>query len=290
VPATIETDAARVAQIVRNLVGNALKFTAAGFVRVRARREAANEGGDRLLVEVEDSGIGIPVEAQQRIFEPFVQQDGSISRAFGGSGLGLAISSRFAALLHGSLDVESRAGEGSTFRLRLPMVESSGPLPFDALATGCIVRQASATDARGAARSRAGSQTTACAARVLVVDDTEPNRRLAARMLELMGHRVSTCASGVAALTTVEAECFDVVLMDVSMPGIDGLEATRRLRAREIDLGRERCWVIGFTAHATPSDADACRRSGMDDVLTKPYRARDLYEAIERAPRVVSRR
>jgi PAS domain S-box-containing protein len=278
IPEYVETDAARVAQIVRNLVGNALKFTAEGYVRVSARTERPTGGDARLLIEVADSGIGIPEEAQQRIFEPFVQQDGSISRAFGGTGLGLAISSRFAALLHGSLGLESRPGRGSTFTLRLPLVESSPSVFQQAAVTG---RHAVPKPTRTSGRYGPGRS--ARPLRVLVVDDTEPNRRLAQRMLETMGHVVSTCASGPAALEALDREPHDVVLMDVSMPGIDGLETTRRLRTIERETARARAWIVGFTAHATPADADACRASGMDDVLTKPYRSRDLYDAIERA-------
>lgn len=277
VPRVMDTDGARFAQILINLVGNAIKFTRAGGVRIDARRDAGPGSLSWLVVEVIDSGIGIAAEARRRIFDPFVQSDGSISRAFGGTGLGLAISKRLATLLEGRIELESEPGVGSTFRIRLPIPEAAfaGGAGSAAPAMGATgVHRALRPDALCSQRP----------ARILLVDDIESNRRVARRSLELMGHAVTECSSGQEALDLWERGGIDVVLMDVSMPGMDGLEATRRLRSRERERALGRVWIVGVTAHASEDYVEACQAAGMDEHLAKPYRRQQLFDLLEGRP------
>ena len=264
VPDRLLGDPGRLRQILLNLVGNAVKFTEQGevVVSVLSRQLAAHKAG--LSFAVRDTGIGIPAEKCAHIFEAFTQADTSTTRHFGGTGLGLTISNRLVELMGGALAVDSTVGVGSTFSFSLE-------LDIDTYATAPDREQPAfadgLTDGQGALQ-------------VLLVEDNAINQRLATRLLEKWGHRVTLAVNGLEALMQIEHRSFDVVLMDMQMPVMGGLEATRRIRERE--LGRElpRLRIIAMTANAMASDRDACLEAGMDDYLAKPIKADALAEKL----------
>ncbi len=269
VPPEMVADGARLRQVIVNLVGNALKFTHRGHVRVTAGCEP-HPGGPRLVVTVADTGVGIPTEKLGSIFEPFAQADGSITRKYGGTGLGLSISTRLAQLMGGELSVESRPGEGSRFTFRVPV----GHVPGGAIAP-----------ATPQARPQPG-------ARVLVVEDNAVNQRLAAALLGKAGYDVRIASTGAAALDALDGDAFDLVLMDVQMPGMTGLEAASRIRQREAEapaagqpagsFGRpdRRLPIVAMTAHAMDGDRDACLAAGMDAFVPKPIAQGQLLATV----------
>ncbi len=261
IPQWILGDALRVRQVLTNLIGNAIKFTAVGSVHVdvRALPNGDGEVGRWIRVEVTDTGIGIPEGSTDQLFEPFSQVHGGGAREFGGTGLGLSIAKRLVQLMGGDLGFESRLGVGSAFWFTLPLVEADIP--------GAI-----ATDAM----REAGS------GRVLVVEDNPINQLLVRRQLERLGYDVEVIDNGIAALEAFPAAGADVVLMDWQLPGIDGLETTRRLRRLEHDLGRERTPVVAMTASALPGDRDRCLDAGMDDFIAKPVSIAMLGDVLVR--------
>ena len=262
-PARVKGDAGRIRQVLLNLIGNAVKFTDRGHVAVRAKR--ARGGSDAralLVVEVEDTGIGIAPEALPRLFTPFFQADQSDRRRFGGTGLGLVISKRLTEAMGGTLGVESTAGRGSTFRVTLPL---------EALADAPAAVPAS-PDTDAAPPSLAG--------KVLLVEDNAVNRMLAVAMLNNLGIEVTESEDGQAALQHLERSHFDLVLMDCQMPVMDGFEATREIRTRERGALAARIPIIAVTANAMSGDAERCLQAGMDAYLAKPYTLESLREAL----------
>ncbi|WP_374358443.1 ATP-binding protein, partial [Chitinimonas sp.] len=253
-------DPTRLRQILTNLINNAIKFTEKGEVLVCAVPAAEPE-----LIEftVQDSGIGIPADRLAHIFEPFSQADTSTTRRFGGTGLGLAICKDLAELLGGSIWVESTPGMGSTFHFT-------------------IARQA---HHRGQ-ESQAGQDQHLISLQgaplsILVVDDSEVNRQVAERMLKKQANwRVQTAESGFAALRLAEAHRFDIILMDLNMPGMGGLETTERLRVKEKEAGREPVPVVALTASAFDHVKGSCFAAGMNGFATKPIRQAELLAVI----------
>jgi signal transduction histidine kinase/ligand-binding sensor domain-containing protein/CheY-like chemotaxis protein len=262
VPTVLRGDALRLRQTLINLVGNALKFTARGSVSVRASRLDEVDGSCVVRFEVADTGIGIPRDAQRRLFEPFSQADTSTTRRYGGTGLGLAICRRVVELMGGALGVESAPGVGSTFWFSVRLERPTGFVPSRPLG-GTVP----------AAR-------VAGVLRVLVVEDNAVNRDVARGLLEGLGCQVDVAADGAEALDAWEQTLYDVVLMDCQMPHVDGYEATRRVRAGE-GSGR-RTPIIGLTASAMKGDRERCLAAGMDDYLPKPVRPGDLEAILHR--------
>jgi signal transduction histidine kinase/ActR/RegA family two-component response regulator len=258
-PDALVGDAGRLRQVLVNLVGNALKFTEHGEVVVRTQAESTAEANLVLRFSVSDTGPGIPPHRLDAIFEPFTQADGSVTRRFGGTGLGLTISRRLVALMGGRLWVESTPEQGTTFHFTARVAEATG----DACGTG----ETDACSPRGK--------------RVLVAEDNAVNQRVAAGLLQNMGHVVLVVADGRAALEALEREPFDLVLMDVQMPGMDGLQASQELRRREEGTGR-RLPVIALTAHAMKGDRERCLAAGMDGYLSKPIQVEELRKVLER--------
>src|SRR5262245_2591536 len=269
VPDDVSTDPTRLHQVLTNLVGNAIKFTAKGHIDVNVQLEqapAADESGTSatLLFSVADTGIGIPKDRQRDVFRAFTQADSSTTRRYGGTGLGLTISRNLAAMMGGRMWVESEEGEGSTFyfttRVAVPAVQPAPPLPprdFESL---------------GPAERKL---------RVLLVDDNMVNQRLAARLLEKRGHSVVTAATGREALDMIEHQHFDVAIMDVQMPDVDGLAATGMIREREKANGGH-LPIVAMTAHAMTGDRERCLEAGMDGYLSKPIDPLQLVDEINR--------
>lgn len=263
VPHWIASDSMRLRQIVLNLVGNALKFTESGTVAVDV---SFDEKRTELSIEVSDTGIGIPEDMIDAVFEKFTQADSSIARRFGGTGLGLPICSQLAELLGGSLRVKSEVGVGSTFALKLPVSQCEAPSEHE-------------PDGGPENATKIGSSL-----RVLVAEDNYINQQLTLAMLEKAGCSAFLAQDGAEAIAMIGArhgtsDAFDIVLMDMQMPNVDGLEATRKIRAA--GLGPGTLPIIALTANAYQEDVDACREAGMQAHLTKPLRLRELETALQ---------
>jgi PAS domain S-box-containing protein len=255
VPEQINTDPGRIRQIVTNLVGNAIKFTERGSVDVRVRARTASAGLD-FGIDVNDTGVGMSADALDRIFDPFVQADSSVTRRFGGTGLGLAISRKFARALGGDITVESEPGRGSLFCVRLlaGAVDGADWIPGD-----------QALMQLGELAPQGGMAWEFPAARILVVDDGPENRELVKLVLENFGLQVDEAENGQVALDLAAEHTYDVVLMDVQMPVMDGFTAATRLRERGI-----RVPIIALTANAMKGFEKECLAAGYSDYFSKP--------------------
>ena len=269
IPDVIVSDRLKLRQILLNLLGNAIKFSHGGTVEVRAERPAG-----KLQLSVWDQGIGIEPEAFTRLFQPFSQGDTRAVRAHGGTGLGLAISRELAQLLGGSMWFSSRgqssgevpadwqapsAPEGSQFWLRLPI--KIGRLPV-------------------APTPKPPAAVDHSPLKILVAEDNRVNQMVIRETLVRLGHEVHLVASGKAALEALLSEPFGMVLMDLQMPEMDGLEATQQIRSSRLGEGP---WIVALTANAFTEDKERCLRAGMNDYLSKPVRREELEAAIERA-------
>ncbi|MEM1025204.1 MAG: ATP-binding protein [Myxococcota bacterium] len=252
-PHWVETDPVRLRQILQNLLTNALKFTEKGRIQVRANRDE----DDRVRVEVQDSGPGLSESDQVRLFQPFTQAEAGIRRRHDGSGLGLAIARELSELLGGEIGVSSRIGEGATFYFTF---EAPMRAPPDS-------------------NSRDLSAQPVPSMSVLVVDDNAVNRRVAKAMLERDGHKVTLAEDGREAVVKVADGRFELVLMDLHMPEMDGLEATRVIQSTHEARAP---LILGLTADALPSTREACLRAGMRGLLTKPFTALSLRETLAR--------
>ncbi len=262
IPRQVIGDSFRLRQVLTNLVNNAIKFTHSGSVAVKAVADNVTE--ERILVHfsVADSGIGLSAAEQEFVFDAFRQADGSTTRKYGGTGLGLAICSTLVNLLGGRIWVESSPGVGSTFHFTASF-ESEGKAERPQEPPPSLEAPAPLS------------------LRVLVVEDNEVNQRVALRMLEKQGHQVAVAGNGVDAIEALQRGTFDLVLMDIQMPEMDGIEATRRIRDLEHAEGRERMPIIAMTAHAMKGDRERCLAAGMDSYLTKPIDTRLLMTAIQ---------
>ena len=265
-PRRVRGDAARVRQVLLNMVGNAVKFTSHGSVAVRARRREG--GGDHVLLEVIDSGIGVDPERLEQMFQPFVQADVSTTREYGGNGLGLAIAKELVELMGGTIGASSELGRGSTFWVELSLPEVATTQTVPVMGRGERVVHLS--------ERRSNPD----AALVLVVEDSPVNRLVAMHVLERLGFRAHVVNDGREALQALSTQRYDAVLMDCQMPDIDGYEATRELRRRED--GGHHTPVIAMTAHAMTGDRERCLDAGMDDYIAKPVRSQTLGEVLGR--------
>jgi CheY-like chemotaxis protein len=265
VPESVTGDPARLRQVLTNLVGNALKFTEAGEVGVRVARENDGARGLTLAFTVWDTGVGIPQEKQKAIFESFTQADSSTTRKYGGTGLGLTISMRLVELMGGKIWVESESGRGAKFHFMARFKATTLP-----------VRTKLETD-----RVAKGSNYSRLSLRVLLAEDNSVNQRLIRRLLEKRGHEVDVVGNGVEALRAVATKEFDLVLMDMQMPELDGLETTKRIRMKETGRDRHQL-VVALTANAMSEDEGRCRAAGMDGYLTKPIQLEKLEEVLQK--------
>jgi signal transduction histidine kinase/CheY-like chemotaxis protein/HPt (histidine-containing phosphotransfer) domain-containing protein len=261
VPRYVMGDPGRLRQILSNLVGNSLKFTVDGFVRIEVGVAERTVGDLLLAFSVVDSGIGMTAEQQSKLFRPYMQADAATHRRFGGTGLGLSICLRLVQLMGGSFQVKSAPNEGSSFKFtmrcpvaadRAPRAEVAAAIPLDRRFDG----------------------------RVLLVDDNAVNRKVARAALKGLGVEVVEAETGRAALATLDRETFDLVLMDMNMPVMDGLEATQRIRTAEADNGSSRLPILAMTANVLPEALNACRAAGMDGFVQKPFLKAQMIEAL----------
>ena len=261
VPMVVVGDSGRLRQVVLNLVDNAIKFTEQGEVVFEVRCEQRTEEAVHLHFSVTDTGIGIPEDNRTAIFDVFEQVDMSNTRRFGGTGLGLTISSQLVQMMDGKIAVESEVGRGSTFHFTAK---------FGLASDDVVTKKQSVVE----------TPTRFDSLRVLLVEDSLVNQKLAATVLGKHGHDVSLAHNGREALEVLESQAFDVVLMDIQMPEMDGLEATRAIREREQVTG-DHIPIIALTAHALEADRERCLDAGMDNFIAKPIHADRLLETIE---------
>ncbi len=265
-PISIVGDPLRLRQILINLLNNAIKFTDTGEVILTVETTQSADETIELHFAVRDTGIGITPEQQHKIFDSFTQADGSTTRQYGGTGLGLTISSQLVALMGGRIWVESALGQGSTFHFTSRFGLGKDAAQPTAAETQIIAAAPLAPTAP---------------LRILLAEDNVFNQRVAVGLLSKKGHHITIALDGQQALERIAAEPFDLVLMDVQMPIMDGLEATRILRQRETQ-GDTHVPIIGLTAHAMESDRQRCLDAGMDDYLAKPFKIADLDAVIAR--------
>ncbi|HSV03003.1 MAG TPA: ATP-binding protein [Phenylobacterium sp.] len=252
-------DRVRIRQVLYNLVSNAVKFTDHGSVAV-----GISHGPEGLRLEVADSGAGISEETRARIFERFVQGDGSSTRRVGGTGLGLAICRQLVELMGGTIAVDSAEGRGSLFTVTLPLERISGPQTL-------------------AAREEPEAPAAAASLRILAAEDNEVNRQVIAALLDQAGLSLTLAADGSEAVAAWRGGEWDLILMDIQMPVMDGVSATRLIRSEEAAGGRPRTPILAVTANALPEQQAEYLAAGMDGVVAKPLQIATLFRAIERA-------
>lgn len=269
VPSHVLTDPIRLTQILMNLVGNAVKFTSSGSIGVSVGVESEESGLAVLQVAVRDTGPGIEKTVQEAIFNPFTQSDSSTTRRFGGTGLGLSIASRLVELLGGDIQLESEPGSGTTFRfsVRAQITDAAPP-------------ESNSTDQDEETRPDAADHDTP-GLKVLLAEDHPVNQLFASRILQRHHHNVVVATNGQEAVDHVDQQDFDVVLMDVQMPIMDGLEAIARIRQKEKGTGR-RLPIIALTAHAMNGYDQKCYAAGADAYISKPLRPQDLFDTIDK--------
>jgi PAS domain S-box-containing protein len=262
VPARVIGDESRLRQILLNLLNNAIKFTPAGQVSLSVNWAGSEDEPNRIAFRVEDTGIGIPVDKQARIFDRFSQVDSTTSREFGGTGLGLAISRRLVELMGGAIAVESTPGQGTIFSFSI------------------VMPPAGKGEAGASVEEPAAIQPTRST--ILLVEDNDINQEIASAVLRRAGFNVVVASGGHEALEALEAEpdAFDLILMDMQMPGMDGLTATRRIR--ELPGRAGRLPIVAMTANVLPAQVQACREAGMNDHIGKPFRRAELLTTLGR--------
>ncbi|MFO0982330.1 MAG: response regulator [Planctomycetota bacterium] len=260
-PGSVRGDPHRLRQLLLNLLGNAIKFTEAGEVVVTVTLAEQSAEAITLHCSVRDTGIGLSAVDQARLFQPFTQADSSTTRKFGGTGLGLAICHRLVELMGGTIGVHSTLGKGSTFWFTIHLARGSR------------------------AAGVAGSDRASSAARslhVLLVDDNAVNRKVASAQLRKLGHEIEAASDGAGALAAWRRGGHDVILIDCHMPGMDGLEATKRIRASERERSLAPTPVVAMTASNAEEDRERCLEAGMDDFITKPMDMDELRALLER--------
>jgi CheY-like chemotaxis protein/HPt (histidine-containing phosphotransfer) domain-containing protein len=265
IPRLIQTDPTRLRQIIVNLLGNALKFTKTGKIDMRIRDERAGSGSIVLRIDVIDSGIGMTPEVLARLFQPFTQGDESITRKFGGTGLGLTISRRLAKLLNGDISVTSEIGIGTTFSAKIDGGPSAGVEMLEGLNEATLQLQ----------KNEAAQHDIALNGRILLVEDGHDNQRLLRMQLQDAGAVVSSAEDGKIAVDMAMSQPFDLILMDMQMPVMDGYAATADLRRRGLKTP-----IIALTAYAMAEDRAKCLASGCDDYLTKPVKEEILLKTV----------
>ena len=288
-PCVLGGDAARLGQVLGNLLDNAVKFTERGEINVDVCMERSTRQSVSLLFCVADTGIGIPLDQQERIFDPFTQVDSSITRRHQGSGMGLAIASRLVRLMNGRMWVESSVGTGSKFYFsaRFSQAENIDPSATTGYSRGAASPTDDSSGDSATSQETAGTlaATPAFCAEILLAEDTPASSELIRRILVKRGHHVVVAADGCATIEHCRRQRFDVILMDVQMPTVDGFQATAAIRAMANDHGpvatSPQVPIIAVTAYAMPGDEDRCLAAGMDAYLSKPVAAERMLRLVE---------
>ncbi len=268
VPDALIGDPGRLRQIIVNLVGNAIKFTSSGKVILDVEIEGISAAVARLHFSVRDTGIGIAADKLEAVFQPFVQADSTTTRRFGGTGLGLTISARLVEAMGGQIWVESAIGKGTTFHFSVPLNIRAAHAKHEIVDT---------------------ARRPLTPLRILLAEDNPVNQRVAVGMLRKWGQNPVVACSGLEVLAALEHDSFDLILMDVQMPEMDGYETTKCIRDKERQKGGH-VTIAAVTAHAMKGDRERCRAAGMDDYVCKPFTADDLYAVLERAAQNESER
>jgi len=258
VPEMLIGDPLRLKQIVMNLCNNAIKFTSEGYVKIRIEAMSSSENKIRLKFEIEDSGIGISPDNQKKLFKSFTQADGSTTRKFSGTGLGLVISKNLIQLMNGDIGIISEEGKGAIFY-------------FD-VEFGILAQSLPVADDNKINQTESAISTL----KILLAEDNLIIQKVATLNLKKMGHKVSVAANGAIAVEMAKNEAFDMILMDIQMPEMDGLEATRRIRDSGLNTR-----IIAMTAHALEGDKAECLQAGMNEYITKPINMEELRKALE---------
>ena len=259
-------DPTRLKQVLINLITNAVKFTHQGTVTINVSLERELEDKSYVAIDVTDTGIGIPADKLTDIFRKFSQGDSSVTRKYGGTGLGLAISKTLVELMGGTILVKSIEGEGSTFTIKLPLLHAT---------KNQLVQKEQST---------IPNTESACpdinAPLILLVEDYKPNVLVAGTLLEKLGYRYQVAQNGREAIHKVSNNRFDMILMDVQMPDMDGYSATKAIRANEKNANAKPIPIIGITAHALSGDKEKCLAAGMNDYISKPFNPDELKNKI----------
>ena len=295
VPTDLQGDSGRLRQILINLTGNAIKFTAQGEVAIRVSVVSETPGEVRLRFAVRDTGIGIPSDKLARLFERFSQVDGSSTRNYGGMGLGLAISKQLTELMGGEIGVESDVGKGSEFWFTVLLAKRSIGILACAPLSGERQRDADfSSDLPIVASERVLAIPKPVLplglalghglipARILVVEDNFTNQQVAMGILKKLGFRAEVAVNGAEAVNALETLHYDLVLMDVQMPVMDGLDATRAIRDSQSNTLNRKVPIIALTAHVMQSDREKCLQAGMDDLINKPIERPALIAVLQK--------
>ena len=261
----IYVDPGRLGQIITNLVGNSIKFTSAGTVVVKVEAQNRDNKNIHLIIRVQDSGIGIPPEAKEYLFQPFSQVSSAITKKFGGTGLGLSISRRLVDLMGGQIEYESEYKKGTTFKVEVTLKAGAIIDPNLTPPVQDLENQSEITPLQGT---------------ILIAEDNQTNQLIISRMLEKMGLKFHIAANGKEVLAALRLNMFDLVLMDCQMPEMDGYEATREIR--KLEWTSKNIPIIALTANAVVGDAKMCIEAGMNEFLTKPIK-RQTLEAVLRS-------
>jgi signal transduction histidine kinase/CheY-like chemotaxis protein/HPt (histidine-containing phosphotransfer) domain-containing protein len=293
IPLALRGDAGRIRQILTNLIGNAIKFTKNGDIRLRVEKLRETAQQVELKFSVTDTGEGISEAAQSCLFQPFTQSDASTTRRFGGTGLGLSISKKLVEMMRGEIGLESRLGEGSIFWFTITLEkqsEQANSVRHQFETAGKLVPIGSGINAVGGAQTAEDADIHITAIpetqnisagkfkRILIVEDNSVNQLVAQNMLKNFGYHTDVAANGREALRALEVLPYDLILMDCQMPEMDGYEATREIRAR--DWLAARAPIIALTAHATAGEREKCLRAGMDDYVSKPVEKENLRRTV----------
>lgn len=262
IPMWLKGDPIRLSQIFFNLIGNAIKFTEKGNIHIEIKQRTFSNGQTALCISVEDTGIGISEDGQAKLFKRFSQSDSSITRRFGGTGLGLAICKQLIDLMDGEIGVDSTPAKGSRFWFNIPLIEGKTPEEFEPIEKPFI-----------------NTPNSGKRLNILIAEDNKVNQMLIKTVLQKLGHKVDIVFDGSEAVNAVQKQSYDLIVMDIQMPNMDGISATKTIRALNAPVSS--IPIIALTANALPGDRETCLKAGMDGYLSKPVQKNLLVEAIE---------